>query len=142
MDGHSVHVAGAEVLAASGIEVSKIRILARHPGDTILRYVAQAHLTTLRADLGLIAVGPGHSRRSHSAVHAARPMAVQLAIALSRLDAHDPAFDALQTLHRPVVVVFVQNLSSEAIHGRRAGDASHTICGWAVGASRQHHRGI
>ena len=51
--GHTMRVTGAQTLAAHGIEVSKIRIMARHSSDAIMRYVADAPLTTLKADLGL-----------------------------------------------------------------------------------------
>lgn len=50
---HTPRVTGAQVLAAAGIEVNKMRILARHLGEAILRYVAEASLRSLRADLGL-----------------------------------------------------------------------------------------
>ena len=52
--GHTPRVIGAQTFAAMGIEVNKIRILARHSGDTILRYVVEAPLRSLRADLGLV----------------------------------------------------------------------------------------
>jgi hypothetical protein len=42
--GHSPRVTGAQLFAALGVEVTKIRILARHSGDAILRYVAEAPL--------------------------------------------------------------------------------------------------
>ena len=51
--GHTARVTAAQTFAVAGLEVNKIRILARHSGDTILRYVADASLHTLRADLGL-----------------------------------------------------------------------------------------
>ena len=51
--GHSARVTGAQILAAHGIDVNKIRILARHSREAILRYVADAPPKTLRADLGL-----------------------------------------------------------------------------------------
>ena len=51
--GHTPRVTGARVLAAAGMEVNKVRIIARHSGDTILRYVSDAPLESLRADLGL-----------------------------------------------------------------------------------------
>ena len=35
--------------------MNEIRILARHAGDTILRYVRDAPLATIRADLGMAA---------------------------------------------------------------------------------------
>ena len=42
LGGHTPRVTGAQTFAALGIEVNKIRILARRSGDPILRYVAEA----------------------------------------------------------------------------------------------------
>ena len=65
--GHTPRVTGAQAFAALGIEVNKIRILARHSGDTILRYVSDAPLKSLRSDLGLLPPkttrGPTHRIR-------------------------------------------------------------------------------
>jgi hypothetical protein len=62
--GHSPRVTGAQLLAAAGVEISKVRILARHSGDAILRYVSDAPLKSLRAELGyvVLAYRLGHSR--------------------------------------------------------------------------------
>ena len=49
--GHTARVTGAQALASLGVDVDKIRILARHSGDTILRYVGDALLSTLATDL-------------------------------------------------------------------------------------------
>ena len=40
--GHSLRVTGAQTLAAAGVDVHKIKILARHSGDSVFRYVAEA----------------------------------------------------------------------------------------------------
>jgi hypothetical protein len=53
LGGHSARVTGAQVLASHGVEVNKLRILARHSGDTILRYVGEAPLASIRLDLGV-----------------------------------------------------------------------------------------
>ena len=45
------------MFAAIGIDVNKIRILARHSGETIMRYVQDAPLRSLRSDLGLTQQG-------------------------------------------------------------------------------------
>ena len=55
--GHSARVTGAQMFAAIGIDVNKIRILARHSGETIMRYVQDAPLRSLRSDLGLTQQG-------------------------------------------------------------------------------------
>lgn len=51
--GHTPCVKGAQILTAMGVAINKVRILACHSGDTIIRYVAEAPLKSLRADLGL-----------------------------------------------------------------------------------------
>ena len=50
--GHSPRVTGAQLFAAMGVEVTKIRIVARHSGDAILRYVAEAPLKSFKSNLG------------------------------------------------------------------------------------------
>ena len=64
--GHTIRVTGAQAFAAMGVEVNKIRSLARHSGDTILRYVADATLRSLRADLVLTEGGKTSSSSSAS----------------------------------------------------------------------------
>lgn len=64
--GHTPRVTGAQAFAAMGVEVNKNRILARRSGDTILRYVADAPLRSLRADLGLCGGGKTSSSSSAS----------------------------------------------------------------------------
>ena len=51
----SPRVAGAQALATAGAEINKIRIFARHSGEAILLYVAEAPLTSPRHDLGRLA---------------------------------------------------------------------------------------
>ena len=51
--GHTARVTGAQAYATAGVEVNKIRILARHSGESILRYVAETPLKSVRHDLGL-----------------------------------------------------------------------------------------
>ena len=74
--GHTARVTGAQTLAACGVEVDKIRILARHSGDAVLRYVAEAPLRTLRADLGLPAAAVDSAQPSGATL---RSMQSQLA---------------------------------------------------------------
>ena len=59
--GHTPRVAGAQLFAAMGIEINKIRLLAHHSGDAIHRYVQEAPLRSLRADLGLPSAGMSSS---------------------------------------------------------------------------------
>jgi hypothetical protein len=137
--GHSLRVTGAQSLAAHGIEISKIRILARHSGEAILRYVAEAPLTTLRADLGLPdPQAPGKTNRAQPT-----PEHRRISSALQRLDSHAVQIQSLQTLVvQARSLVFVENLATHSIHGMRQGDAQHTACGWNVGPARQRLGGI
>jgi hypothetical protein len=49
--GHSFRVCGAQMLAALGIEVIKIMVLARWAGDSVLRYIREAPLTHLSEEV-------------------------------------------------------------------------------------------
>ena len=85
--GHTPCVTGAQTFAALGIEVNWIRILTRRSGDTILRYVAEAPLRSLRADVGLMPK-PGSASSSHAsfAASASAPPAKDLVARLRKLD--------------------------------------------------------
>ena len=132
--GHSMRVTGARTLAALGVEISKIKILARHSGDAIYRYVADTPLTTLRTDLGL----PGERPSTSTASVTNNSWKRKLDRALDQLNQHELVIDALRTaVENPRAIVYVQNLTTLAIHGLRSGDSSHTICGWSVGPARQ-----
>jgi hypothetical protein len=137
--GHSLRVTGAQALAAHGIEITKIRILARHSGEAILRYVAEAPLTTLRSDLGLVDVQvPARPSRAQLV-----PDTGRIDMAIKRLDSHAVQLQSLQTLVvQSRSTVFVENLATHSIHGMRQGDAQHTACGWNVGPARQRLGGI
>jgi hypothetical protein len=143
MGGHTPRVTGAQVLAAHGVEVNKLRILARHSGDSILRYVADAPLKAIRKDLGL---SSGSS--SSSCVSPAH-----FSAKLSRLDNSLKALDAkTDTLASDMLGlvagyltsdgrVFVQNTTSAAIHVAKAQDTGHTLCGWHFATSRRKSSG-
>jgi hypothetical protein len=51
LGGHSFRVTGAQRLAALGVEVVKIMVLARWAGEAVLRYVRDAPLDTLPAEV-------------------------------------------------------------------------------------------
>ena len=143
--GHSVRVTGAQALAACGIEVSKIRILARHSGEAILRYVAESPLRSLRSDLGLAP----QASRSAPALAPSRPdagialLTRKLDSALATLSAHGEQLATLSTItYNPTTVVFVQNLTTGAVHALRAASGVHTTCGWFVGTARTARTGI
>ena len=131
-------LAGAQVLAAAGVEVNKLRILARHSGDTILRYAGEAPLAALRLDLSRSAapVVPPPPRPAGSRRVVARLRNLEAAI--QRLDATvtvpipSPAAAAAET---GLLESLVENLASSALHRFRA-TGPVTLCGWNTGKAR------
>ena len=135
--GHSARVTGAQLFAALGIDVNKIRILARHSGETIMRYVQDAPLKSLRADLGLTpqgtmpvqfaAAGGGGDTVSQKRLHA-------LTEALSRLESlvaqqNDEITSIREAAATEPSPLYVQHTVLDTAHRLRPGDDSRTICG-------------
>jgi hypothetical protein len=151
--GHTARVTGAQSLAAHGIEVAKIRILARHSGDTVLRYVSEAPLQAIRSDLGLassssaqISRGPwcgAGGRQSASATRAFVTLDAKLNTTLARVDVQQRKLEALAAVvSSSADRVLVQNLATSAIHSSRPGDGVHTLCGWSIAPERLKRGGI
>ena len=127
-----------------GIEINKIRILARHSGDTILRYVADAPLRSLRGDLGLSDIRPQAPASSHSpgevAVSSTRSSVVNrrlrsLEASLERMgkEVQSQAQDLVglaTEFARTDMRIFVLNTVTAAVHFARSSDEGHTACGW------------
>jgi len=147
--GHTPRVTGARVLAAAGMEVNKVRIIARHSGDTILRYVADAPLESLRTDLGLDSLpnssGPsirfmaGSDKQKLTVAVRARVLKLENALhaleGVVQAQAQDVV--ALATgFARTDNRVFVQNTATATIHVARCGDDGRTICGWPFARAR------
>ena len=148
VSGHTPRVTGARVLAASGMDVNKIRIMARRYGDTILRYVSEAPLKSLRADLGLSNI-PGTDAPSTQFMAGnkskltaiVRARVEKLENALSRLEAavkaHAQGIVALATRSaRTDNRIYAQYTSTATIHRAQCGDDGRTICGWPYARSR------
>ena len=156
--GHTPRVTGARLYAACGIEVNKVRILARRSGDMIPRYVAEAPLDSLRADLGLSDLqrvgsgvpapstpflsAPGTPGRAAREGRAPNARLLLLERALSDLQ------ETVQTQAQDVVAmatafcrtdqrIFVQNTASAAVHFARYGDSRSAACGWSFGTARK-----
>ena len=147
--GHTARVTGAQTFALAGLEINKIRILARHSGDTILRYVADVPLRTLRADLGIggtssssptLAMGPGAKAagvtqlRSRLANLEAQMTKMETAIQSQSQDLVGIAAGFVQTAPR----AYLQNLDSSAIH--LVATEGRTACGWKFARSRTSTR--
>ena len=137
---------GAILWAMHGTEINKIRILARHSGDTILRYVSTAPLRSLRTDLGLppqgAAIPDGGILR--------QPAAADGTAASAETQARSQALEATMAgltyllEHRAVELraeiatatagqrTYVQNLATATMHLVRHHDRSDTraVCGW------------
>ena len=121
-------------MAAAGVDVNKTRILARHSGEAVYRYVAQAPLKSLSADLGL----PGSTSSSINAQANHQRMTLMLGELTRKVEKQDRLIAALQaTVQTPEVAVYVQNMRTLAVHMCRPGDSTHTACGWSVGPAQQ-----
>ena len=152
--GHSPRVTGAQLFTSMGLEVTKIRIFARHSGDAILRYVAEAPLKSLKADLGWKIGGTssssmaptfaGGASDSTSALIRARMLKLESAVAGLEEIAHTQALDIVAVaagFARPDERVFVQNTVSAAIHQAKANDGNRTLCGWHFAGARKRGAG-
>ena len=143
--GHSARVTGAQTFALAGLEVNKIRILARHSGDTILRYVADVPLRTLRADLGIggsssstpsLTMGPGAKAAGVTQLRARlssleeQMTKMENAIQSQSQDLIGVAARFIETAPR----VYLQNTESSAIH--LVSSEGRTACGWKFARSR------
>jgi hypothetical protein len=141
--GHTARVTGAQALATIGIDVNKIRILARHSGDTILRYVADTPLRSLRADLFTLT--------ARSAVGASRAAGTSATV-LSRLRLLESDVAAVQTVARAQALdvvalatgfartdtrVFIQNTVTATVHLALTLDGGHSACGWRFATARR-----
>ena len=147
--GHSARVTGAQTFAVEGLEVNKIRILARHSGDTILRYVSDAPLRTLRADLGLTASAASSVTRSMGPGAKAAGI-TQLRTRIAALEAKLSSLETtVQSQSQDMVGLaagyllqtprtYIQNLTSAAVH-IVAGEG-RTACGWKFAKSRTETR--
>jgi hypothetical protein len=146
--GHSPRVTGAQLLAAAGVEISKVRILARHSGDAILRYVADAPLKSLRSDLGIRStqslVGALASQTAASAV-AVRLRKLEAALITLQADVHTQAQDvvALATgFARTDDRAYLQNTITATVHCARSIDGGYAICGWRFATARRPLNGM
>ena len=160
--GHTPRVTGAQTFAAMGIEVNKLRILARHSGDTIMRYVADAPLRSLRSDLGIsymgaaprtpaagwaapstpVSFGISKSKATDSLL-AARVRKIEAAISKLQDDMAVQAQDVVGIatgFARSDNRIFVQNVATATVHFARSNDDGHTACGWRFATARSTYR--
>ena len=137
-----------------GVEVNKVRILARHSGDAILRYVAEAPLKSLKADLGWRSAGSASSSSAHpfavgashstSALVRARMRKLELAVTTLEDTMQTQAEDIVAVaagFARPDDRVFIQNTITAAIHQAKPNDGGSTLCGWRFAGARKKGTG-
>ena len=103
-----------------------MRILARHSGEAVYRYVGQAPLRTLCADLGLSSASSTHENLGANKKQLLR----MIAGLTKRLAKTEDSLQALSSIvQQPRTAVFVQSSSTLAVHQLRCGDSVHTACG-------------
>jgi hypothetical protein len=125
------------LFAALGIDVNKIRILARHSGETIMRYVADAPLRSLRSDLGLTPRGTlptAFAVASRSADPSVQRKLHSLSDAMKRLEQLVAEQNLEIANHRATaesdpMPTFVQHSVTDTVHRLRTSDDSKAICG-------------
>lgn len=149
--GHSLRVTGAQLFAALGLAVEKIRILARHSGDTIFRYVSEAPLRTLRSDLGLPPL-TGQLRVDRNPQCETRELrqhrrhirALEKRIDELQEQLHTTASDVVAVgtaFARTDERIFVQNSVAATVHAARIADHGATMCGWRWSAMTSRNGG-
>ena len=141
---------GAQTFAALGLEINKVRLMARHSGETIMRYVADAPLRSLRSDLGLhdpygsaALVAKASSSRTPPALAAKitglEDMLRQLTATVS-LHTTELAQAQIAAATTTAPTQFIQNTTSAAVHPVRANNNAQTVCGWTFGLTCRKSR--
>ena len=143
--GHSLRVTGARTLAALGVNLALIQLMARWSSDVVLRYVAEAPLVTMTAAYRegfaskvLGEVGPLAQLQALQLVQApSGPPDVSSMHVLSEDQAPPPAYVGGVVPPR----TFVLNVDSGVVHRPMIWDkevqpaAWRTTCGWTFGHS-------
>ena len=142
--GHTPRVMGTRALTAHGVEIGKIRILARHSGESIYRYAGDAPLAALQGDIDshqrVILLGnSAHlrpARHDAAVVEGLRKLREQLDGMEARLTLQEQrAFTPTPVTHLADAGL-VQNAATLAVHRFRTNSTSLTMCGWSINSSR------
>jgi hypothetical protein len=146
--GHTPRVTGAQALAAAGVEINKVRILARHSGEAILRYVADAPLRSLRADLGVLStrntLGSALASNTASTMNA-KLHKLEAALSKVQSEVQSQASDVLALatgFARTDDRTYIQNLITAIVHCARTIDGGHAMCGWRFATARRTPTGL
>ena len=141
---------------AIGVEVNKVRVLARHSGDTILRYVQDAPLQSIRADLGLPPIGkqvgaaissvlrPGAGSSSDVSTRRLSMLEERVADLERTLTVHAQELDALNLPGAGAQILeYPQNTATRTVHRSSPSFTGRTCCGLTYnGATARARRRI
>ena len=136
--GHTPRVTGAQLYAVAGLEINKIRILARHQGDTIMRYVKDAPLASIGKDLGLASrinqVAASGSTDPRVAKHKLRIVALEAKVAglATIIERHSAELGHLTAAARAAPTGdLIQNTTTSKVHMASTTDIGRARgCGW------------
>ena len=123
-----MRVTGAQSLAAHGLEIAKIKFLARRSSQVIERYVSDAPLTSLRSDLGL-------PSNPHTFSKPIKLMESKMLSVEDQLALHDARIIACESRMTTETIAapqerLIQNIPSQVVHQIRHGTQATTVCGW------------
>jgi hypothetical protein len=135
--GHSARVSGARYLASIGLELFKLMVLARWAGPTILRYVSEAPLAHITADVKRLIAGD----ELHDVLKLVNTQSIEMDQKLVRLAQAETelAKQVEEMLASGAAPGYVSNHKSGAWHRVLIGDLGYlpcrwkTSCGWKFG---------
>ena len=149
--GHTPRVTGSQLYARAGLEINKIRILARHMGDTILRYVKDAPLASIGRDLGLATrikqVAAASSTDARDTDHKKRIKSLEATVAglAALIEGHASELAGITTAARSAPRGdFIQNTATSKVHIASTIDIGRALgCGWQFdGATTRARRRV
>ena len=143
--GHTLRVMGVQVLTSFGVEIGKVMILARHSGESIYRYAAEAPLAAIQSDISKHVSSSVHASNTARGSCVARPNATVVAPLtevrrqLERMESRLSAAELRQPPCAPAThdeAGLVINATTKIVHRLRHGSSSITLCGWDFGTDR------
>ena len=135
--GHTPRVGGSRFYVALGLETNKIRIMARRPGDTTLRYIQEAPLKSIRSDLGIALQGRSIQAASSSSTSTpatkAKLAALEAKIEELKRTLQVPPQE-LTTLNEAAkndtATSYIQNTATATVHMTCPTAFGRARCGW------------
>ena len=136
--GHTPRVSGSRFYAALGLETNKIRIMARRSGDTILRYIQEAPLKSIRSDLGIALQGRSTKAAASSSSACSSAMVSKVTALEAKLEELERTIQVhaqeLTTLNeaakQDTTTSFIQNIATATVHVTSPTSFGRARCGW------------